>query len=178
MIINKNFKQIPPGEKIPEDIYVIIEISANTYPIKYEINKKTGNLFVDRFIPTMMTYPCNYGYINGTIALDKDPIDVLVPSPFPLQPGSVIQCRPIGMLNMTDESGIDNKILAVPHKKISQEYNFCTDINHFPEFLKKQIIHFFQHYKDLEENKWVKIHSWENANEAKKEILSSLNGRK
>ncbi|MCR3754749.1 MAG: inorganic pyrophosphatase [Candidatus Westeberhardia cardiocondylae] len=174
MNINKNFLKIPTGEKIPEDIYAIIEISANTYPIKYEINKKTGHLFVDRFIPTNMLYPCNYGYVNHTICDDGDPIDILVHTPYPIYPGTIIQCRPIGMLNMEDESGKDIKILAVPHNKLSQQYENITDIDKFPKFLKKQIAYFFQNYKNLEPKKWVKIHSWENANTAKMEIMRSV----
>ncbi|QJC30169.1 inorganic diphosphatase [Enterobacteriaceae endosymbiont of Plateumaris sericea] len=171
MTLNK----VSSGNKIPDDINVIIEISSNSKPIKYEVDKKSGILFVDRFISTTMFYPCNYGYINNTLSLDGDPLDVLVPTQYPILPGSVIRCRPIGILNMIDESGEDIKIISVPHKKISQEYNNINDIDDLSIFLKKQITHFFQHYKDLENGKWVKINKWDNIDIAKKEILSSIN---
>ncbi|MXP56390.1 inorganic diphosphatase [Pantoea sp. Mhis] len=170
-----DLNQIPAGKNPPEDLYVIIEIPANSNPIKYEINKKFSTLFVDRFIPTAMFYPCNYGYINNTLSLDGDPVDVLIPTPYPLLPTSVIRCRPIGMLKMSDESGIDSKLIAVPHKQLTKEYDYIEDIKDLPETLKLQIIHFFENYKKLEEHKWVKVNGWSNVFEAKKEILSSLN---
>jgi len=170
-----NLKKISSGKNIPEDIFVIIEISSNSNSVKYEINKETGALFVDRFIATSMVYPCNYGYINNTLSLDNDPLDVLVLSPFSLQPGSVIRCVPIGMLRMIDESGEDCKILAIPHPKISKQYHSINDIQDVSDFLKNQIIHFFKHYKDLEKNKWVKIIGWENSVSAKKEIMLAFN---
>ncbi|CAL4318711.1 Inorganic pyrophosphatase [Buchnera aphidicola (Neophyllaphis podocarpi)] len=166
---------IPVGKNVPEDIYVIIEIPFNSNPIKYEINKKYGVLFVDRFIPTTMFYPCNYGYINQTLSLDKDPIDVLIPTPYPLQYGSVIRSRPIGILKMIDESGIDMKIIAVPHDKICTEYKSIINIDQISKLLLDQIIHFFKNYKNLENNKWVKIQGWGNHLEAKEEILNSYN---
>ncbi|QJC29728.1 inorganic diphosphatase [Enterobacteriaceae endosymbiont of Plateumaris pusilla] len=169
-----NLNKVSSGNKVPDDINVIIEISSNSKPIKYEVDKKSGILFVNRFISTTMFYPCNYGYINNTLSLDGDPLDVLVPTQYPILPGSVIRCRPIGILNMTDESGEDIKIIAVPHKKISQEYNNINDINDLSIFLKKQITHFFKHYKDLEDGKWVKIDKWYNIDIAKKEILFSI----
>jgi inorganic pyrophosphatase len=107
---------VPAGKELPEDIYVVIEIPANADPIKYEIDKDTGALFVDRFMSTAMFYPCNYGYINHTLSLDGDPVDVLVPTPYPLQPGSVIRCRPVGVLKMTDEAGEDAKLVATGNK--------------------------------------------------------------
>ncbi|WP_225639209.1 inorganic diphosphatase [Candidatus Profftia sp. (ex Adelges kitamiensis)] len=165
---------IPIGKNVPEDIYVIIEIPSNFIPIKYEINKVTGCLFVDRFIPTAMFYPCNYGYINHTLSLDGDPVDVLVPTPYPLQPSSIIRCRPVGMLKMIDESGEDNKLIAVPHSKITEKYNNITEINDLPELLLAQILHFFEHYKDLEKDKWVKVQGWSNSQSARDEIISSL----
>lgn len=169
-----NLQNIPAGKNLPEDIYVIIEIPAHASPVKYEVDKDTGVLFVDRFIPTPMFYPCNYGYINNTLSLDGDPIDVLVPTPYPLQACSVIRCRPIGMLKMFDEKGKDVKLIAVPHKKLSQEYDKILDINDLPELLRTQISHFFKHYKDIENNKWVKIDTWDNAEAAKIEIMSSI----
>ncbi|PPI87820.1 inorganic diphosphatase [Candidatus Pantoea edessiphila] len=166
--------QIPAGIKVPEDIYVIIEISANDNPIKYEINKESNILFVDRFISTTMFYPCNYGYINNTLSLDGDPVDTLVPTPYPLKPKSVIRCRPVGILNMIDDSGIDSKLVAVPHTTISKQYDCVHNINDLPELLRNQIIHFFSHYKDLEKGKWTKVNSWGDAVEAKNEIISSF----
>ncbi|MCR3755089.1 MAG: inorganic pyrophosphatase [Candidatus Westeberhardia cardiocondylae] len=171
---NEYFSNVPTGENTPEDIYAIIEIPANTYPVKYEINKETGHIFVDRFIPTTLLYPCNYGYINNTLSHDGDPLDVLVHTPYPLYPGTIIRCKPIGMLDMTDESGKDVKILAVPHETLSTQYNKITDINLFPKFIKTQISYFFKHYKDLEKKKWVKINSWKNSKIAKEEIINSL----
>ena len=143
---------VPAGKDLPEDIYVVIEIPANADPIKYEIDKESGALFVDRFMSTAMFYPCNYGYINHTLSLDGDPVDVLVPTPYPLQPGSVIRCRPVGVLKMTDEAGEDAKLIAVPHTKLSKEYDHIKDVNDLPELLKAQIAHFFEHYKDLEKS--------------------------
>ncbi|URJ26109.1 inorganic diphosphatase [Blochmannia endosymbiont of Camponotus modoc] len=168
------FNQVPAGKNIPEDIYVIIEIPANSDPIKYEIDKKTGIIFVDRFLLTPMFYPCNYGYINNTLSLDGDPVDVLVPTQYPLQSGCVILCRPIGMLNMIDESGEDAKIIAVPHEKISEQYSLVKDINDFSILLRNQISHFFKNYKELDSKKWVKIKGWSNINAAKTEILNSF----
>jgi len=169
-----NLNLIPAGENIPDDIYVIIEIPANYYPIKYEINKNNGALFVDRFISTTMFYPCNYGYINNTLSLDGDPIDVLVTTPYPLQSSSVIRCRPIGILKMIDESGEDIKIIAVPYFNISKEYDNIKDIKDLPKLLRTQIIHFFKNYKNLEIDKWVKVGNFENYEAAKIEILNSF----
>ncbi|CAL4318812.1 inorganic diphosphatase [Buchnera aphidicola] len=173
-----NLNIIPAGKKVPQNIYVVIEISANSTPVKYEVDKKTGVLFVDRFISTPMFYPCNYGYINKTKSQDGDALDALVPSPYPILPGSVILCRPIGLLKMIDESGKDNKIIAVPDEKISDRYNHIKDIDDLSKTLKKKIIHFFSHYKDLESGKWVKNIEWSNCEEAKKEIFSSLKKNK
>ncbi|MFP3014214.1 MAG: inorganic diphosphatase [Arsenophonus sp.] len=169
-----NLNNVPAGENLPEDIYVIIEISANSDPIKYEVDKKSGAIFVDRFVSTPMFYPCNYGYINCTISLDDDPVDVLVPTTFPLQPATIIRCRPVGALKMIDESGEDIKIVAVPHFKLTKEYDSIKDINDLSDTLLNQIKYFFNHYKDLEEGKWVKVLGWENSDVAKSEILSSF----
>ena len=165
---------VPAGKELPEDIYVVIEIPANADPIKYEVDKESGALFVDRFMSTAMFYPCNYGYINHTLSLDGDPVDVLVPTPYPLEPGSVIRCRPVGVLKMTDESGEDAKLVAVPHTKLSKEYDHIKDVSDLPELLKAQITHFFEHYKDLEAGKWVKVDGWDNAEAAKAEIVASF----
>lgn len=165
---------IPSGKALPEDIYVIIEIPANANPVKYEINKDTGALFVDRFMSTTMFYPCNYGYINHTMSSDGDPIDVLVPTPYPLQSGSVIRCRPVGVLKMIDEAGKDIKLIAVPHSKLTQEYEQVQDIDDLPALLRAQITHFFNHYKELEAGKWTKIEEWGGAAAAKAEILAAI----
>lgn len=164
---------VPAGKQLPEDIYVVIEIPANASPIKYEVDKATGTLFVDRFMATAMFYPANYGYINNTLSLDGDPVDVLVPTPYPLQHGSVIRCRPVGMLKMTDESGQDAKVIAVPHSKLTKEYDHIHDIEQVPALLKSQIEHFFEQYKALEQDKWVKIEGWGNCSEALEEIKAS-----
>ncbi|BAP58305.1 inorganic diphosphatase [Candidatus Tachikawaea gelatinosa] len=169
-----SFKTVSSGKNLPEDVYVIIEIPCNSDPIKYEIDKKTNVFFVDRFINTAMFYPCNYGYINNTLSLDGDPLDVLVPTPYPLRSSSVILCRPVGMLNMIDESGDDKKIIAVPHKTISQEYENIKNIEDVSKLLRLQIVHFFEHYKDLEKNKWVKIIGWSSIETAKEEIINSF----
>ncbi|MFB6422198.1 MAG: inorganic diphosphatase [Candidatus Malihini olakiniferum] len=165
---------VSAGKSLPDDIYVVIEISANADPIKYEIDKETGALFVDRFMPTAMFYPCNYGYINNTISLDGDPVDALVPTPYPLHPGSVIRCRPVGVLKMNDESGGDAKVVAVPHTKLSKEYDHIKDINDLPELLRAQIVHFFEQYKALEKDKWVKVEKWESVDAAKANIITSF----
>lgn len=165
---------VPAGKELPDDIYVIIEIPANANPIKYEVDKETGSLFVDRFMATAMFYPANYGYVNNTLSSDGDPVDVLVPTPYPLQPGSVIRCRPVGVLKMTDEAGGDAKVVAVPHTKLSKEYDHIKDVNDLPALLKAQIQHFFESYKALEAGKWVKVEGWGDVNEARKEILDSF----
>lgn len=171
-------KNIKAGDNIPHDIYVIIEISSNSSPIKYEMDKQSGVLFVDRFIPTPMFYPCNYGYINQTLSLDGDPLDVLVPSHYPIQSNSVIHCKPIGILKMNDESGNDAKIIAVPKSKICKQYKHINDISDISELLKQQISHFFKYYKKLEKEKWVKITDWGNVKEAKLEINNAYHRAK
>ncbi|RSD32690.1 inorganic diphosphatase [Vibrio pectenicida] len=168
-----SLNNVPAGKSLPDDIYVVIEIPANADPIKYEVDKESGAVFVDRLMSAPMFYPCNYGYVNHTLSLDGDPVDVLVPTPHPLMPGSVIRCRPVGVLKMTDESGEDAKVVAVPHTKLSKEYDHIQDIDDLPELLKAQITHFFEHYKQLESDKWVKVDGWENAESARKEILES-----
>lgn len=170
-----NINKIIAGNDIPNDIYVIIEIASHSSPIKYEMDKKSGMLFVDRFISTPMFYPCNYGYINQTLSLDGDPLDVLVPSEYPIQSNTVIHCNPIGILNMHDESGKDDKIIAVPNSKISKKYEKINDISDISELLKKQITHFFKYYKKIEEEKWVKIIGWGDCHAAKLEINESYN---
>jgi inorganic pyrophosphatase len=148
----------------------VIEIPANSSPVKYEIDKDADALFVDRFMASPMFYPANYGYINNTLADDGDALDVLVVTPYPVAPGSVIRCRPVGVLNMTDEAGEDAKLLAVPHEKLTQAYNDVNDITDLPELLRNQIKEFFENYKNLEKGKWVKVESWEGAESAKAKI--------
>jgi|TARA_B110000967_G_scaffold58384_1_gene59836 inorganic pyrophosphatase len=165
-----SFQNIPAGKDLPNDIYVVIEIPANSSPVKYEIDKDADALFVDRFMASPMFYPANYGYINNTLADDGDALDVLVLTPHPVVPGSVIRCRPVGVLNMTDEAGEDAKLLAVPHEKLTQAYNHVQDITDLPEMLRNQIKEFFENYKNLEKGKWVKVESWEGVESAKAKI--------
>lgn len=169
-----SFDKVPVGKNLPEEINVIIEIPLNGDPIKYEVDKDSGAIFVDRMLGTAMHYPCNYGYVPHTLCGDGDPVDVLVIMPLPLIPGSVIRCRPIGVLKMTDESGEDAKIVAVPVDKITKLYRDVDTVRDLPSITLDQIAHFFEHYKDLEDGKWVKIEGWEGAAEAKKEILDSI----
>ena len=165
---------VPAGKNLPDEVNVIIEIPAHSDPVKYEVDKESGAIFVDRFMATCMHYPTNYGYVPHTLSLDGDPVDVLVITPFPLMAGSVIRCRPVGVLKMTDESGEDAKVMAVPADKLSTIYRGITEIDQIPELTKHQIEHFFEHYKDLEPNKWVKIEGWFGSEEAKAEILDSV----
>ena len=168
-----SLNDVPAGKSLPDDLYVIIEIPANADPIKYEVDKNSGAVFVDRLMSAPMFYPCNYGYVNHTLSLDGDPVDVLVPTPYPLIPGAVIRCRPVGVLKMTDESGEDAKIFAVPHSKLSKEYDHIQDVGDIPQLLKAQITQFFERYKELEAGKWVKVEGWANAEAARQEILDS-----
>lgn len=169
-----NLDRVNPGLNTPDEINVIIEIPAHSDPVKYEIDKETGAMFVDRFMDTAMHYPCNYGYVPHTLSEDGDPVDVLVITPVPLITGSVIRCRPVCVLDMTDESGPDAKILAVPLDKLSSTYTHIKSMDDVPPQLLKQISHFFEHYKDLEINKWVKIEGWHPVEAAKKEIVESI----
>jgi inorganic pyrophosphatase len=169
-----NLDRVPSGRDLPNDFNVIVEIPMNGDPIKYELNKETGAMFVDRFMSTAMHYPCNYGYIPHTISDDGDPVDVLVITPVPLITGVVVRCRPIGMLKMTDEAGGDAKLLAVPVDKLCNIYRAIQTPRDLPELTLSQIAHFFEHYKDLEPGKWVKVEGWVGPEEAKKEILAGV----
>ncbi|WP_306604618.1 inorganic diphosphatase [Azonexus sp.] len=169
-----SLNNVSSGKSLPDDFNVIIEITANSDPVKYEVDKESGAVFVDRFLGTAMHYPCNYGYINNTIAGDGDPVDVLVVTPFPLPPGVVIRCRPLGMLAMEDEGGQDAKLLAVPVSKLTPLYNDVKSFEDIPELLRKQISHFFEHYKDLEPGKWVKVVGWQGIEEARKEVMEGV----
>lgn len=165
---------VSAGKSLPDDFNVIIEISAHSDPIKYEADDGSGVLFVDRFMGTSMHYPCNYGYINHTIAGDGDPVDVLVVTPFSLPPGVVIRCRPLGVLAMEDEGGQDAKLLAVPVSKLTTLYDNIKTHEDMPQLLRDQIAHFFAHYKDLEPGKWVKVVGWFGLDEARKEIMDGV----
>lgn len=161
------------GNSIPDDINVVIEIAANSAPVKYEVDKQSGLLAVDRFMPTAMYYPCNYGYVPSTLADDGDPVDVLVMTPFPVQPGSVIRARAIGMLDMTDESGDDRKVLAVPIAKICAQMASIKQLSDLPSVFLDSIVHFFEQYKALEPGKWVKVKGWQAIDAATDEIRES-----
>mgnify|MGYP001172884146 CR=1 FL=1 len=166
--------RVPVGRDIPNDFNVVIEIPAHGEPIKYEVDKESGAMFVDRFMSTAMHYPCNYGYIPHTLSEDGDPVDVLVITPIPLITGVVVRCRPVGMLKMADEAGEDAKLLAVPVDKLSNLYRDIESPRDLPESMLNQISHFFEHYKDLEPGKWVKVKGWVGAEEAKAEILDGV----
>jgi inorganic pyrophosphatase len=165
---------VSTGRDVPHEINVVIEIPKDSDPIKYEIDKKTGAIFVDRVLATPMRYPCNYGYVPHTLCGDGDPVDVLVLIPLPLIPGSVIRCRPVGVLRMTDESGADTKIIAAPAPKVFAHYDHIHDIGDVPRHWRDRIGHFFTHYKDLEDGKWVKVEGWDDAAAARAEILESV----
>nr|WP_315490559.1 inorganic diphosphatase [uncultured Rhodoferax sp.] len=166
--------KVTPGKNAPESFNVIIEIPMNADPVKYEVDKESGAIFVDRFMSTAMHYPTNYGYVPKTISGDGDPVDVLVITPVPLIPGVVVPCRAIGILKMTDEAGEDGKVLAVPIDKILSLYSQWKKPEDLNPFRLKTIAHFFEHYKDLEEGKWVKVQGWEGPDAAKKEIMDGI----
>ena len=169
-----NLDRVSSGDNIPDEINVIIEIPANADPVKYEVDKKTGAMFVDRILRTAMHYPANYGYIPHTLSDDGDPCDVMVPTAFPLIPGSVITCRPVAVLKMTDESGDDAKVVAVPIDSITSRWSYVKSHEDMPEELMERIAHFFEHYKDLDEGKWVRVSGWEGVEAAKREISNSV----
>jgi len=168
-----SLNQVPAGKSLPDDVNVVIEIPMNADPVKYEVDKETGAVFVDRFMLTAMHYPCNYGYIPQTLSEDGDPADVLVVTPFPIQIGAVIRCRPIGVLHMDDESGGDAKLLAVPVDKLYPVYRHVKNAQDLPAEDIARIQHFFEHYKDLEQGKWVKVKGWGDAEAARAEIIQS-----
>ena len=166
--------RVTPGRAIPEDFNVVIEIPMNADPVKYEVDKATGAIFVDRFMSTAMHYPCNYGYIPHTLSGDGDPVDVLVISPYPLITGVVVRCRPVGMLRMDDEAGEDTKLLAVPIDRLTSQYRGIRSPRDLPPARLDAITHFFEHYKDLEPAKWVKVKGWTGAAAARREILAGV----
>ena len=165
-----NLDRVDAGRDLPREFNVIIEIPMNADPVKYEVDKATGALFVDRFMMTSMHYPCNYGYIPRTLSDDGDPVDVLVITPFPLVVGVVVRCRPIGVLRMSDEAGGDEKLLAVPTDKSLPIYRHWKKPQDMQPERLMQIQHFFEHYKDLEKGKWVKVDGWGGPKEAARAI--------
>ncbi len=170
MDINK----ISIGKNAPWDINVIIEIPQGGAPVKYEIDKESGALFVDRFIHSAMFYPANYGFVPHTLAKDGDPVDVLVVGSLPVTPGAVIRCRPVGVLIMEDEAGMDEKIIALPVDKLNPFFENIKNIQDLPQHLVEQIGHFFTHYKDLEKGKWTKVSGWGNAEDAAQIIQEAI----
>lgn len=166
--------EIPAGENFPHDFNVVIEIPTDGGAIKYEVDKETGLLSVDRFMPTSMRYPCNYGYVPSTLAEDGDPVDVLVVTPHPVCPGSILRARAIGILHMEDEAGPDSKILAVPIEKACRQMADLQSLQDISKVLLDTIVHFFEHYKDLEPNKWVKVKGWGDKAAAERELQASV----
>lgn len=162
------------GKNPPEDVNVIVEVPIGGEPIKYELDKESGTLVVDRFLYTPMRYPGNYGFVPHTLSDDGDPIDVLVANTRPIVPGAIINVRPIGVLKMEDEAGGDEKIIAVPSPKLTQRYAKVHNFSDMPDISLHQIEHFFTHYKDLENGKWVKMIGWGDAAEAKKLIVEAI----
>jgi inorganic pyrophosphatase len=165
---------IKPGNQPPEDINVIIEVPIGGEPIKYEMDKASGALVVDRFLYTPMRYPGNYGFVPHTLSRDGDPIDVLVCNTRAIVPGAIVNCRPVGVLEMEDDGGGDEKIIAVPSAKLTKRYDAIKSYTDLPQIFIEQIQHFFAHYKDLEAGKWVKINCWGDAAEAKARISEAL----
>ncbi|MGA3302961.1 MAG: inorganic diphosphatase [Methylovirgula sp.] len=169
-----NLDAISSGDNVPYDVNVVIEVPIGGEPIKYEMDKAAGALVVDRFLYTAMRYPGNYGFIPHTLSDDGDPCDVVVANTRAIVPGAVISCRVVGVLLMQDESGGDEKIIAVPSDRLTKRYAHMQDYTDLPDITIQQIEHFFTHYKDLEPNKWVKIIRWGNAEEARKLVLEAL----
>ena len=169
-----DLSKISPGENPPSDINVVVEVPLGGEPIKYEIDKASGAMFVDRFLYTAMRYPCNYGFVPQTLADDGDPVDVMVVGNRPLVPGAVVAARPVGVLIMEDEAGMDEKILAVPVPRLTDYYSKIHSYTDLPDILIKRISHFFEHYKDLEPNKWVKVVGWRDREEAEKLIAQGI----
>lgn len=165
---------IPIGKNPPEDLNVIIEVPVGGEPIKYELDKDSGTLWVDRFLYTPMRYPVNYGFVPHTLSDDGDPIDVMIASTRPIVPGAVMSARPIGVLQMEDESGGDEKILAVPSTNLTLRYEKVRTYSDVPKITLQQIEHFFTHYKDLEPGKWVKIVGWGDETVAKQMVLDAI----
>jgi inorganic pyrophosphatase len=166
--------RISAGPNPPHDLHAIIEIPVGGVPVKYELDKKSGAMFVDRFLHTAMFYPGNYGFIPQTLSQDGDPCDVLVIAPVPVIPGAVIRCRPVGALLMEDQAGIDEKIIAVPVDDLLPFYKGITSYLDLPEILREQIAHFFRHYKDLEKGKWTTIGQWADVETTQRLVMDSI----
>ncbi|RLQ89016.1 inorganic diphosphatase [Notoacmeibacter ruber] len=162
------------GHNPPEDVNVIIEVPVGGHPIKYEMDKEAGALVVDRFLYTPMTYPGNYGFVPHTLSDDGDPIDVMVLNTRPLVPGCIINVRPVGVLLMEDDGGVDEKVVAVPNHKLTKRYDSVNDVTDLPDITRQQVEHFFEHYKDLEPGKWVKIGNWHGAEDARQKISEAI----
>ncbi len=165
---------ISVGRNPPDEVNVIVEVPVGGEPIKYEMDKKAGTLVVDRFLYTSMRYPGNYGFIPHTLSGDGDPVDVLVANQRGIVPGAVIAVRPVGVLRMQDEAGVDEKVVAVPVSRLTRRYEQIGSYTDLPEITVKQIEHFFAHYKDLEDDKWVKVLGWGGVDEAKKAIVEGI----
>ena len=168
------FDKLSSGRDLPNDINVIIEIPSHGDPVKYEVDKHSGFMAVDRFMGTAMHYPCNYGYVPHTLCGDGDPVDVLVVLPLPMLPGTVVRCRPVGVLQMKDEAGEDAKIIAVPVTEVTGIYRHIKTVEDLDDLLLDQIVHFFEHYKDLEMNKWVRTGDWKGFETARQELLDAV----
>jgi inorganic pyrophosphatase len=166
--------EISIGKDPPNEVNVIVEVPVGGEPIKYEMDKKAGTLVVDRFLYTSMRYPGNYGFIPHTLSGDGDPLDVLIANQRAIVPGAVIAVRPLGVLLMQDEAGVDEKIVAVPVSRLTRRYEKVQDYTQLPEITVKQVEHFFAHYKDLEDNKWVKVVGWGSVDEAKRYISEGI----
>jgi inorganic pyrophosphatase len=162
------------GKNPPDEVNVIVEVPVGGEPVKYEMDKEAGTLVVDRFLYTSMRYPGNYGFIPHTLSEDGDPCDVLIANQRGIIPGAIVACRPVGVLKMNDEAGGDEKIIAVPATRLTRRYENVNDIKDLPEITLKQIEHFFEHYKDLEKGKWVKVIGWGDAKEAKRLIIEAI----
>jgi len=167
-------QKIPPGANPPDEIHVLVEIPEGGVPVKYELDKVSGAMFVNRFLHTAMYYPANYGFIPNTLSEDGDPCDAMVLSQVPVVPGAVIRSRPVGALLMEDEHGIDEKILAVPVDELNPYYDGIEELTDVPEILREQIEHFFRHYKELEKGKWVKVTGWVDRSAARQLILAGI----
>jgi len=168
------FEQISAGRNPPKDVHALIEIPMGGVPVKYELDKTSGAIFVDRFLHTAMFYPGNYGFIPHTLSEDGDPCDVMVIAQVPVVPGAVIRCRPVGALLMEDEAGKDEKVLAVPVDALHPFYTGVTSYEDLPDVMLEQIAHFFRHYKDLEKGKWVTIVRWVGVDEAERIVLDAI----
>lgn len=165
---------VSPGPDVPDAIQAIIEIPMDAEPVKYEVDKASGAIFVDRVLSTPMRYPCNYGYMPGTLCGDGDPLDVLIVMPIPLIPGAVIVCRPLGVMDMTDENGEDTKLVAVPVTRTFAGYAHYEQLADIPATTRSRIQHFFEHYKDLEKGKWVRFEGWRDVSAARREVMACI----